>query len=115
MAVVGVDLTLMLLGKNSLTLHSWFDADTVVVNAKIPLEMFLPPSPEFDHVHFLCGSDHHGLNDGAFLLRVHPYSLHLMAAALSVESLRPEVDLKYSEQSAIEHVVQSHYFIYHAR
>ncbi|KAL8831329.1 MAG: hypothetical protein Q9170_005354 [Blastenia crenularia] len=34
-----------------------------------------------------------------------------MAAALSVESLRPDVDLKYSEQSAIEHVVHAGDFV----
>ena len=85
----------------------WFDADTVVINPQIPLDIFLPPSPDFDHIHFLCGYDHNGLNDGAFLLRINDYSLHLMAAALTVESFRPEVNLQYSEQSAIEHLVTS--------
>ena len=61
----------------------------------------------------MCGNDQHGLNDGAFLLRVDGYALHLLAAALSVESLRPDVDLKYSEQSAIEHVVHADDFIGH--
>lgn len=83
----------------------WFDADTVIANPDIPLEIFVPPEPEYGHIHFLCGNDHNGLNDGAFLLRIGDYALHMLAAALSVESFRPEVDLKYSEQSAIEHVV----------
>ena len=89
----------------------WFDADTVIINSKIPIEIFLPPAPRFDHIHFLCGYDHNGLNDGAFLLRVNDYSLHLMAAALTVESFKPNVDLRYSEQSAIEHIVTSNDFV----
>ncbi|KPI36601.1 uncharacterized protein AB675_4322 [Cyphellophora attinorum] len=86
----------------------WFDADTVLLNPYLPLEMFLPPSPEFDHISFMCGVDHNGLNDGAFLIRINEYSLHLMAASLTVESFRPEVDLKYSVQSAEEHIISSH-------
>ncbi|OQU96125.1 hypothetical protein CLAIMM_02254 [Cladophialophora immunda] len=81
----------------------WFDADTFLLNPKIPLEIYLPP-PEVQGVHFLCGNDHNGLNDGAFLLRINDYSVHLLASSLSVETFRPTVDLRYSEQSAIEHV-----------
>lgn len=62
-----------------------FDADTVLVKPNIPLDLFLPILPQFDHTHFLCGSDHNGLNAGTFLLQISEYSLHLMAAALSVE------------------------------
>lgn len=85
----------------------WFDADTFIANPDIPLEIFLPPKPAFSHIHFLCGNDHNGLNDGAFLLKVNDFALHMLAASLSVETYRPEIDLKYSEQSAIEHVVLS--------
>jgi hypothetical protein len=82
----------------------WFDADTFLLNPKIPLDLYLPPS-DVHGVHFLCGNDHNGLNDGAFLLRVNDYSVHMLAASLSVETFRPNVDLRYSEQSAIENVV----------
>ncbi|OAL33817.1 hypothetical protein AYO20_06828 [Fonsecaea nubica] len=82
----------------------WFDADTFLLNPKIPLEIYLPPA-DVRGVNFLCGNDHNGLNDGAFLLRVNDYSVHLLASSLSVETFRPNVDLRYSEQSAIEHVV----------
>jgi galactosyl transferase GMA12/MNN10 family len=40
-------------------------------------------------------------------MRVNDWTLHLMAAAISIETFRPEVDLKYSEQSAIEHLVKN--------
>lgn len=83
----------------------WFDADTFIANPEIPLEVFIPERPELDQIHFLCGNDHNGLNDGAFLLRVNDFALHMLAAALSVETYRPQVDLKFSEQSAIEHVL----------
>jgi len=87
----------------------WFDADTFLLNPEIPLEIFLPSKPSLSHVHFLCGNDHNGLNDGAFLLRVNDFAVHMLSAALSVETYKPKVDLKYSEQSAIEHVVTSDY------
>jgi hypothetical protein len=83
----------------------WFDADTFLLNQKIPLETFLPPK-EMPHIKFMCGNDHNGLNDGSFFMRVDEWTLHLMAAAISLEELRPEVSLKYSEQSAIEHLVK---------
>jgi galactosyl transferase GMA12/MNN10 family len=82
-----------------------FDTDTVLVNPTMPLELFLPPLPQSDHIHFLCASDHNGLNAGTFLLRISEYSLHLMAAALLVESFRPDVDLLFSDQSAFEYLL----------
>lgn len=86
---------------------SWFDADTYILNPQVTLETFLPPSPAFDHINFLCADDHNGLNDGAFLIRVNGWSLRLMSHALSVETFRPEVSMKYSEQSAIEYMVKN--------
>ena len=85
----------------------WFDVDTVLLYLEIPLELFLPPSPQYDHIHFLCGADHNSLNAGTFLIRVSDYSLHMMAAVLTVESFRPGVDLRFSDQSAIEHNITS--------
>jgi hypothetical protein len=84
----------------------WFDADTYLLNQKIPLETFLPPKPEMNHIYFMCSNDHNGLNDGGFFMRVNDWTLHLMAASISLEELRPEISLKYSEQSAIEHLVK---------
>ena len=83
----------------------WFDADTYLLNKKIPLETFLPPK-ESPHINFMCGNDHNGLNDGSFFMRVNEWTLHLMAASISLETLKPDVDLKYSEQSAIEYLVK---------
>jgi hypothetical protein len=91
----------------------WFDADTYLLNPHIPLSIFLPPE-DHSHIHLLCTNDHNGLNDGAFFARVGPWTVHLMAAALSLEELRPTVSLKYSEQSAIEHLItQEAYYANH--
>jgi len=49
----------------------------------------------------MCGNDH------AFLMRVNDWTLHLMTAAIIVETFRPERHLRYSEQSAIEHLVKN--------
>ena len=85
----------------------WFDGDTLISNPTIPIEMFLPPSPEFDHIHFLAGYDHNGLNAGVLLLRVDDYTMHLLAAVLTVESFRPSISLQFSDQSALQHIVES--------
>lgn len=84
----------------------WFDADTYLLNQKIALETFLPPMPEMAHINFMCGNDHNGLNDGGFFMRINDWTLHLMAATISLEILRPEISLKYSEQSGIEHLIK---------
>ena len=39
-----------------LTTDSWVDADTVITNPNIPLEVFLPPE-EFPHLHLLATAD----------------------------------------------------------
>ena len=84
-----------------LTLISWVDADTVVTNPKIPLEIFLPPE-ELPHVHLLTTADPHGVNNGIFFIKVNPWSVELLSAVIAFPKFRPEVDLEYRDQSAFE-------------
>lgn len=86
---------------------SWFDADTYILNPNVPLEAFLPPAndPAYSHVSFICGDDHHGLNYGGFLIRVEPWTLHLLSAAMALPSFRPDLALPFTDQSAVEWIV----------
>ncbi|KAL2404497.1 hypothetical protein ABEF93_005300 [Exophiala dermatitidis] len=79
----------------------WFDGDTVLMNPKIPLEIFLPPDDEWGHVHALVTNDHRGLNNGVFFLRVHEWSVWLMTACLGTEIFDPEIELEFGDQSAM--------------
>lgn len=83
----------------------WSDRDTMLMNPNIPLEAFLPPEPDFGHVNVLVTRDRNGLNNGVFFIRVHSWSFKLFASALSIREYMPDLELKYTEQSAMEQVI----------
>jgi hypothetical protein len=84
----------------------WHDRDTVLMNPQLPLDIFVPPSPAFDHIHMLVTNDRNGLNNGVFLCRVSGASFKFFASALSIREYQPEIQLKYTEQSGMEEVIK---------
>ncbi|ORX96856.1 hypothetical protein BCR34DRAFT_607508 [Clohesyomyces aquaticus] len=84
----------------------WHDRDTVLMNPQIPLDIFLPPEPQFSNIHLLVTNDRHGLNNGVFLIRVSQWAFKLFASALSIREYQPEIPLKYTEQSAMEEAIK---------
>ncbi|KAF2788667.1 glycosyltransferase family 34 protein [Melanomma pulvis-pyrius CBS 109.77] len=84
----------------------WHDRDTVLMNPQLPLDIFVPPEPEFANIHFLVTNDRHGLNNGVFLCRVSQLSFKFFASALSIREYQPEIPLKYTEQSGMEEVIK---------
>ena len=92
-----------------LTHLSWVDADTVVTNPKIPLEIFLPPE-EFPDLHLLVTADPHGINNGIFFLKVHPWTVELLSAIIAYPTFRPDENLEYRDQSALEQVLKEKLF-----
>ncbi|KAH9864537.1 hypothetical protein J1614_010472 [Plenodomus biglobosus] len=84
----------------------WHDRDTLLMNPQIPLNIFVPPSPAFDHIHLLVTNDRHGLNNGVFFCRVSAASFKFFANALSFKEYEPDVQLKYTEQSGMEEVIK---------
>lgn len=80
---------------------SWFDGDIVLMNPKIPLEIFLPPEDGWSHIHALVTNDHRGLNNGVFFLRVHEWSVWMMTACLGTEIFDPDIELEFGDQSAM--------------
>jgi hypothetical protein len=83
----------------------WHDRDTIVMNPNIPLDIFLPPEPEFAHVNILVTKDRNGLNNGVFFVRVNQWALKMFASALSIKEYMPDLQLKYTEQSGMEKVL----------
>ena len=84
----------------------WIDADIVVMNPNIPLEIFIPPSPEFSYVNMLATNDRHGLNNGCFLIRISSWAVKLLSGVIAFHNFKPDVELKYSEQSALEEMIE---------
>ena len=92
-----------------LTTYSWVDADTVLTNPYIPLEIFLPPE-QFPHIHLLATADPHGLQNGVFLVKVHPWSVEILSAIIAYPTFRPDQKLQYRDQSALEKILKESKF-----
>jgi len=71
------------------------------MNPNVPLEIFLPPEPEWSHINALVTNDHHGLNNGVFFLRVNEWSVWLMAATVAWKIYKPDIPLRFHDQTAL--------------
>ncbi len=91
----------------------WLDADTILLNPYIPIEIFLPPQGEWDEVHLLVSHDYNGLNNGVFLIRVAAWSAELLSAILAYRHYKPEERLMFRDQSAMESLLQEPKFDKH--
>lgn len=80
------------------------------MNPNMPLETFLPPS-HFPNTHMLLTKDWNGMNNGVFFIRVHPWSVQLLSAAIGYPAMNPDVDLYWQDQSALTNIFKtSEYF-----
>lgn len=91
----------------------WVDADTILLNPYVPVEVFLPPSPEFDDVHLLVTDDWNGLNNGVFPVRVNQWAVDLFAAIVSYRFYRPDTHLVFRDQSAMANLLEDPKFARH--
>ncbi len=93
----------------ALTQRSWVDIETVLMNPKIPLGIFLPPEGYSD-IHLMATADGNGVNAGAFFLRVHPWSVGLLDAIISFPAYRPHIDLEHHDQTALKELLRDKEF-----
>jgi len=91
----------------------WVDADTILLNPHIPIETFLPPSPEFDDVHLVISRDWNGLNNGVFPVRVCQWAVDLFSAIVAFRHYRPEENLVFRDQSAMNMLLIERKFAMH--
>lgn len=92
----------------------WVDADTVILNPKIPIETFLPPpGTEFDDVYLLYSNDWNGLNNGVFPIRVNQWAVRLFAAIVAYRHYNPTDSLVFRDQSAMNALMQKPEFAKH--
>ncbi|PWN53679.1 hypothetical protein IE53DRAFT_125906 [Violaceomyces palustris] len=85
----------------------WFDVDTIVMNPNVPLDIFLPPSPTFDHINLLLTNDHRGLNNGVFFMRVSTWTVEFFSSLLAYRHFNPDVHLQFRDQSAMQNLLES--------
>ncbi|KAL9100729.1 MAG: hypothetical protein Q9163_003936 [Psora crenata] len=78
----------------------WFDADTILFNPLVPWTLFLPPS-DFDDIHVLVTRDQNGLNAGMLMIRVHEWTVKMLAEVTALRQFQPQVELPFDDQSAL--------------
>jgi len=88
----------------------WVDSDTVLLNPKVRIETFLPPSPEFDDVHLVISRDWNGLNNGVFPVRVNQWAVELFAAIVAFRTFRPDEKLTFRDQQAMDLLIKERRF-----
>lgn len=76
------------------------DADSAVVNPALPLSIFLPPENRSE-IHLLASKDQAGFNAGMFFIKVHEWSLKILAQAMTYEWHKPDIDLSFLEQTSL--------------
>ncbi|GAM88644.1 hypothetical protein ANO11243_066780 [Dothideomycetidae sp. 11243] len=91
----------------------WVDADTILLNPSIPIELFLPPSPELDDIHLVILNDQNKLNNGVFPIRVNQWSVDLFTAVVNFRRDRPDAALQSNDQSAMDILLQQPQFLRH--
>lgn len=90
----------------------WVDADTIILNPYIPIEVFLPPpGSEFDDIHLVYSNDWNGLNNGVFPVRVCQWSVTLFSAITSFRHYRPDIPLQWRDQSAMAVLMKEPEFV----
>lgn len=91
-------------------LASWVDPDTLVLNPRVPLELFIPPPDE--DIHLIATHDDNGyFNGGVFFLRVDTWSLEFLIQVLAV----PLTDKKHhvsvnKDHAALEQIMEGSHF-----
>lgn len=93
----------------------WFDADTIILNYNIPLEMFLPDDNDqvLNKINVLAADDWNGLNNGIFGIRVSRYAAELFAGILAFRDFEPETELTFQDQSAMDFLLKRRKYINH--
>lgn len=91
----------------------WFDADTVILNPAVPWALFLPPA-EFEDIHFVVTQDHNGFNAGMMFIRVHEWSVKMLAEVVALRQLRPELKYEFEDQGATRWVIERSGYEEHA-
>lgn len=93
----------------------WVDYDTLILNPRVPVEVFLPNTEWDTELHFIVSHDFNGLNDGVFFIRVHAWSVDFLSALLAYRHFNPNTTLFWHEQSALVNLLEDPGFARHTQ
>ena len=81
----------------------WIDGDSMILNYCVPLQAFLPTDPD---INVLIAADDFGVNAGVFGIRVSQWSIKYLGIIMGLPVLKPEVELRFAEQTGIAIVAE---------
>lgn len=86
----------------------WADRDTMMLDYCRHPASFLPPigTDMANGTNLIVAEDWNGLNNGVFLIRVNQWSIDFISDTLAFRHFKPEITLKFTEQSAMELVIR---------
>jgi hypothetical protein len=84
----------------------YFDADTIIMNKEIPMEIFEPPS-DYQHLNYIAARDWNGLNAGVLLLRVHPWTVDLLCRTMTYKHYHPDEPYQFEEQTILARLTEN--------
>jgi hypothetical protein len=85
---------------------SYFDADTIIMNKEISLDIFEPPS-DYEHINYIAARDWNGLNAGVLMLRVHPWTVQLLSRTMTYKHYHPEEAYVFEEQTILARLTEN--------
>ena len=80
---------------------SWHDVDTVILNSRVSLDIFVADLPGIENFNFLYAADYNGLNAGLLFLRVSEWTSLFLANVLTLGRPQGTPQLPFWEQGAI--------------
>jgi hypothetical protein len=84
----------------------YFDADTIIMNKRIPLDIFEPPL-DYDHVKYIAARDWNGLNAGVLILRVDPWTVELLSRTMTYKHYHPDESYVFEEQTILARLTEN--------
>ncbi|KAJ5484503.1 Galactosyl transferase [Penicillium expansum] len=83
----------------------WVDADSIILNNDMPVEIFLPPS-DLKDIHLVATQDQNGLNTGIMFLHVHPWMINFLTETMGYPIYLPQIDLgRSADQESMRRVL----------
>lgn len=83
----------------------WVDADSIILNNDIPVEVFLPPS-DLKDIHLVATQDQNGLNTGIMFLHVHSWMISFLTETMGYPLYLPQIDLgRSADQEGMRRVL----------
>jgi len=84
----------------------YFDADTIIMNKEIPLDIFEPPL-DYSHINYIAARDWNGLNAGVLILRVNTWTVDLLSRVMTYKHYHPEEDYVFEEQTILARLTEN--------